>query len=181
MFATLSRLLNKAIQCDEASSARIAALQGKVATLELLPFHFAFQCVFTEAGVRFEKGELLSQDIKIAGTPLQLLSLSLADLTIIGDAELGQAILALFKAYRPDWEEGLSAYIGDIPAYHAHRAFQKMTHCLRRFRNNVTENVTEYIHEEAEWFPSREALNDFYEEVDALREAVDRLEERMKC
>ena len=40
--------------------------------------------------------------------------------------------------------------------------------------------VNEYVHEEAEFFPAREALQDFFQDIDTLRMDADRLEARVE-
>ena len=69
--------------------------------------------------------------------------------------------------------------IGDVPAFHAARLAKKFRAFLQGSQKSICDNINEYVHEEAMWLPSREALNDFFNEIDAIRMEVDRMEARM--
>ena len=101
------------------------------------------------------------------------------DLIIEGNAELGQHVVELFDELQIDWEEHLSRVVGDVPAYHAGRFLRGVREWLGQTDKNFSQNVSEFVHEEAEWFPAREALNDFFSDIDTLRMDVDRAEARI--
>ena len=180
MLAMFNYLLNTALKYDVTAPQRLARLKGVVATIEWLPFHFVLQFKSTDDAIIVTQGETMPADIKLTGTPLQFGGLFLEDLDVQGDAAIGQAIVALLKDYHIDWETHLAPVIGDIPAYHAHRIWNRTQQALKKTRRRLTEMISEYIQEEACVMPSREALQDFYEEVDQLREATDRLEAQIK-
>src|SRR3990167_7071396 len=103
----LSKALNTYLALDPDSKKRMRALSGKVATIELLPFHIRFHCIFEKGAICVEQEEKRPSDVEIRGTPLSMMGMWLAedkkrffaeDISIQGDAELGQGILALFDA-----------------------------------------------------------------------------------
>lgn len=186
----LTKMINAYLQLDPESSQRLQKLQGKAITIEFLPFHFIFQCVFTDQQVDIVSDELLPTETKICGTPLQMLNVMINkenrqqffadDLTIQGNAELGQQVIDIFDELKIDWEEHLSHIIGDVPTHHLGRFIQTIGHWLKTTEKSFSQNMNEYLHEEAEWFPTREALQDFFREIDTLREDLDRIEARIK-
>ena len=186
----LSKALNAYLNLDSESVTRFKKLNGKIVTINLLPFNWTFQCHFTEEGVVLQRDELLAADTKISGTPLQFLAISFTknnrhqffakDAAIEGDALIGQQVAELFDQLEIDWEEHLSKFLGDIPAYHTNRVFSKMHKWLRKTEKSFALNIDEFCHEELKWYPPKEALQDFFIEVDTLRADVDRVEIKMQ-
>jgi ubiquinone biosynthesis protein UbiJ len=70
---------------------------------------------------------------------------------------------------------------GDVPAYHAGRVLRKFNSWLGTSENSLSENINEYVHEEAKWLPTRESLQDFFTEVDIIRMDIDRMEAKIKA
>lgn len=185
----LSKALNRYLALDPESSERLDALQGNVVTIELLPFHFIFQCEFTSAGINIQPNELLTAATKIRGTPLQMLGAMLAkenrqrffadDLVIAGNAEIGLQLVALFDAMQIDWEEYFSHIVGDSTAHHVGRIAGGIKKWFGQLETSLTQNISEYIQEEKQWLPAREALQDFFQEIDTLRMDTDRIEAKI--
>lgn len=190
LLSSIAKSTNRYLRLDPQSTHRLEKLKGQCISVELLPFHYQFQCVFSEAGLQLQSEERVESAAKITGTPLQIVSVALAkqnrhrffadDLTISGDAALAQEVIELFDELHIDWEEQLSHFIGDVPAYHAGRLAQKMRRWLEKSEKAFEQDITEYVHEEAQWAPPKEALADFYNDIDTLRMDVDRIEARIK-
>ena len=98
------------------------------------------------------------------------------DVEIEGNIELGQQLIDLFDHLQIDWEEQLSHITGDIPAYHIGQLARKISSWVQHTNESLTTNINDYIHEEAQWLPTREALNDFFNDIDQLRSDTDRIE-----
>lgn len=186
----IQKALNAYINLDPESTARLQPLCGKVATIEFLPFHFNYQCVFTDSEIHVQAEECLVSDVKIGGTPLQMLGMMMADdkrqffaedIRIEGDAELGQRIVELFDQLDIDWEEYMAKVVGDIPAHQVGRLSRGVFGWMQQIRETLTQDMAEFIHEEAAWVPTHEVVEEFFQEVDTLRMDVDRLEARVKA
>lgn len=179
--------LNTYFSLDPESATRIQKMQGKVVTVELLKIQLTFHLIFTDSKIEFKTGALESvhSDTIIKGTPLRLLQMALSkqsrqpffsdDVSIQGNLELGQAAIDLFDHLEIDWEAFLSKWIGDVSAHHLGRLSQRIKAWSEQTRETFTQNVNEYIHEEVDFFPTREALNDYFHDVDTLRMDTDRL------
>ena len=190
LLSSLTKALNAYLALDAESEQRFQSLAGKVLTIELLPFHFIFQMVFTEQGVELQAEECLVAAAKIRGTPLQFVGMMIAgeerqrffaeDILLEGDAELGQQVVELFDRLEIDWEEYLARVIGDAPAYQVSRGIGSMKKWLRQAGESLRQDGADYLHEEKNWFPTKEALADFFDEIDGLRMDVDRIEAKLQ-
>lgn len=186
---SLSRAINAYLSLDTESKPRLKSLRGKIVTIELLPFHFTFHCVFSETDVHVQSGDNLEADTRISGTPLQMLGVMVAkdnrqrffadDLIMEGNAEVGQQMIALFDELQIDWEEHVSRRLGDVPAYHLGRLARGIRGWLQSADDSLTQNINEFVHEEKQWLPTREALQDFFNDIDTLRMDADRIEAKM--
>ena len=195
MFSSLNKAINSYLQLDPESLQRIKVLHGKTIAIEFLPLHLKLLCQFNDDGIRILSNDHAATDITIdtaiRGTPLQMLGVMIAkenrhrffadDLVIEGNAELGQQVVELFDHMHIDWEEYFSRIVGDVPAYHAGRVLRKFNSWLGTSENSLSDDINEYVHEEAKWLPTRESLQDFFAEVDIIRMDIDRMEARLKA
>ncbi len=94
----------------------------------------------------------------ISGSPPALLQMfkaatpsaqSRSSVQIRGDAEIANLYRELFRcAARPDLEEELSRWIGDLPARHLSQLALSVRTWARRVRRAAGENIAEYLQEE---------------------------------
>jgi len=194
----LGTAINRYLALDPESHKRVTRLNEKIITMQLKGIGVDFQLKIQYEKIKIQNLQfnnsysvyLEPHDVLIKGTPLALLGMSLSkenrkrffaeDVVIEGNLELGQQIIDLFDELEIDWEELLSNVIGDIPAHQVGKAAKGFKNFTQRFKNVVLQNINEYVHEEALVFPPREALNDFFREVDMLRMDTDRLELKIK-
>jgi ubiquinone biosynthesis protein UbiJ len=128
-----------------------------------------------------------SADAVISGSPPALLQMlnsgrpatSRNPVQIRGDAEIANLYRELFAAARPDLEEELSRFIGDMPARHLGQIARSVRTWARRARRIAGENIAEYLQEEGRDLITRTELEEFLRGVDNAREAVDRVEARL--
>lgn len=185
---SLQTALNAYLALDPATKTHYLGLQGKIVQLEILGIHWTFQLIFTDNKVQITE-PLQTADAIIKGTPLSLIHVAFTrenrhrffteDVIIQGNAELGQQVLDLFDHIEIDWEEGVSRWIGDAPAHYLGRLVNHFKNWQQATTHTLLDNLREFIHEEIILFPPREAIQDFYVEVDHLRMDVDRLEARI--
>ena len=185
----LAKATNSYLKLDPESLFRLEALQGSVVTIELLPFHFIFQCSFSATGINIQPGESLTATAKMKGTPLQMVGAMLVkenrqrffadDLVIEGNADIGLQLVALFDAMHIDWEEYFAHIAGDTVAHHAGQLAGGIKKWFNQFETSFTQTISEYIQEEKQWFPAREALQDFFLDIDTLRMDTDRMEAKI--
>jgi len=124
----------------------------------------------------------------ISGSPPALLQLlrnhgpaagTQASVQIRGDAEIANLYRQLFALAKPDWEEELSRWIGDMPARRLSQVARSIRGWARRTRRTAGENIAEYLQEEGRDLISKPELEEFLHGVDEVREATDRIEARL--
>jgi ubiquinone biosynthesis protein UbiJ len=102
-------------------------------------------------------------------------------LQIRGDAEIANLYRELIASARPDLEEELSRWVGDMPARHLSLLAKSVRTWARRARRTAGENIAEYLQEEGRDLVAKTEVEEFLRSVDALRDGVDRLEARLKA
>jgi ubiquinone biosynthesis protein UbiJ len=128
-------------------------------------------------------------DAVISGSPPALLQMFKAatpsaqtrsSARISGDAEIAGRYRELFAAARPDLEEELSRWVGDLPARHLSQLALSVRTWARRARRTAGENIAEYLQEEGRDLVTKTEMEEFLRGVDGIRDGVDRVEARMK-
>jgi ubiquinone biosynthesis protein UbiJ len=99
---------------------------------------------------------------------------------IRGDAEIANLYRELFSAARPDLEEELSRWVGDMPARHLSQLAKSVRTWARRARRTAGENIAEYLQEEGRDLVTQPEMEEFLRGVDAVRDGVERIEARLK-
>jgi ubiquinone biosynthesis accessory factor UbiJ len=99
---------------------------------------------------------------------------------IRGDAEIANLYRELFTAARPDLEEELSRWVGDLPARHLSQLAKSVRTWARRARRTAGENIAEYLQEEGRDLVTKTEMEEFLRGVDGVRDGVDRIEARLK-
>ena len=98
---------------------------------------------------------------------------------IRGDAEIANLYRELCGLARPDPEEELSRWMGDIPARRLSLLAERLLQALRRARRTAGDNIAEYLQEEGRDLVNRTELDEFLRGVDEARETIDRIEARL--
>jgi ubiquinone biosynthesis protein UbiJ len=99
---------------------------------------------------------------------------------IRGDAEIANLYRELFTAARPDLEEELSRWVGDLPARHLSQLARSVRTWARRARRTAGENIAEYLQEEGRDLVTQPEMEEFLRGVDAVRDGAERVEARLK-
>lgn len=194
----MQKALNAYLALDPETTNRLRPLQGKIVTIDFGQFPLQFHLFFHEKEITLQSDwttedaapAVFQADTIIRGTPLRLLQMAWSrdgrkqffadDVSIQGNLELGQQVMDLFDQLEIDWEEMLSHLIGDIPAHQVGNVSRKLQSWMQHTCDTLLQNVNDYVHEEVDFFPARFALQDFFADVDALREDTDRLEARIE-
>ena len=136
-----------------------------------------------------QSGVLPAADATLSGSPLNLARLATTDpeaviraghVQISGDADIATDFRALLNIVRPDWEEELSRYTGDVVAHEAGRAVRGVVAWAARARHSLGRSLAEYLTEESRDLAAAAEIQEFNREVDELAAAVDRCEARLR-
>lgn len=187
-WAALNKIINRYLQSDPRSSQLLKPLIGKAIRIIIDGINIKFTIIFDEHEIILNALDDGPVDATIQGLPFTLLRQAcqrhatalLEGVVITGDATLVQAMQILFKTLDIDWEGLLARATGDMIAHRVSQAFKSIREWLSNTNNNMRENVSEYLHEEIQCLVPAVLLQEFYRDVDELRDTVDRLEARLR-
>lgn len=185
----LQKALNHALALDPTSKEKMLALQGKMLELIITPLGVNFFIAFEDGRLQFLSHYQGQPDTIIHSSPLGLIRLSLLPasrarslfndkIRISGDVELGQNIKRLFDELDIDWEGHLSYFTGDVVAHQLGSLFRRGLAFKRHVDESMQANITEYLQEELRVLPSREEVDDFFNDIDTLVLDVERMQEK---
>lgn len=101
------------------------------------------------------------------------------EVAVEGDAEFAAAISYVAANLRWDFEEDLSRVLGDIVAHRVGETVRGLERWRRATVRAAEDNLSEYLTEEKRVLPTRQQAEGFMQEVDELRDAVERLDKRL--
>lgn len=188
MLSPVEASLNRNIAASSAARALCARLNGKTLVLEVLGLPWALRIAATGDRISLDRDEGAAADAKLAGSALGLLNLAGArpdiamsggSVRIEGDVDVAQGFRDLLKLARPDMEEELSRYLGDVPAHLLGNLTRGFAGFGKRAADTFAMNVGEYLQEEGRDVPTRTELDEFTSGVDAMNRDVARVEERL--
>jgi ubiquinone biosynthesis protein UbiJ len=101
------------------------------------------------------------------------------DVVISGDGAVAAGFQELLQLLRPDLEEPLSQLIGDVPAWGLGALLRRATSYASTTAQTAARNAGEYFVHERRDLVTRAEGRGFLDDVDCLREQVDRLQARV--
>jgi len=116
----------------------------------------------------------------LVGGPGNLREQAMKSVKITGDADLAQLLGRLAGQIRWEYEEDLARWIGDAPANFAVRQGKKWVSAGKSAATDLLENVVEYVSEERKVLLNKRDFMIRKNELNALRDAVDRIEKRIQ-
>lgn len=187
----LELALNRALALDPATRTALATLDGRRIALRLDAPPLALQVQVQ--GDRLRVGPVPEDgapDLSVRSTLGGLLAqipwlrpdsgaAPPGRLRIEGDAELAQQLQKLARRFDPDWERPFASVFGDVLGVQVARAVATGLRQARTASAEGAQVLGEYLTEEAREVVSRDELNAFFDDVDALRDAVERLAARI--
>jgi ubiquinone biosynthesis protein UbiJ len=184
----LQAMVDRNVSGSPRARALLAELEGR--SLVIVAHHTPWRVTLTATGGRLVLSRTASApaDATLGGTPFALLSMTRedpqevirrGDVRIEGDGQVAGLFRELALLLRPDLETELARVIGDVPAFGLGSLLGRALNYGRNVTRTGAQNVGEYLaHERRELVPRAEARQ-FLEEVDALRERVDRVAARV--
>jgi ubiquinone biosynthesis protein UbiJ len=189
-FLALETAFNEYIALDDEISRQFAELHGRVIGFDLSGSGITMFFIPEQNGRVQITGILEGDpDCFVKGSVFSLLrshfeqnpdQVFQGDIKIEGNAALAQKFTAIIKQIDIDWEEQLSRHTGDILANQIGQNFRKTTHWVQQSAATLGLNLQEYLQEEAKFLPTVFELDEFNNNVDTLRDDVERLEARIR-
>ena len=186
----LEAALNRAVSLDEEAQRAVAALEGQRIAIRLESPAMALQVTVEDE--RLAVGPVATEgepDLSVRSTLGGLLSQlpffrsdaapPVGKLRIEGDAELARRLQKLAANFDPDWQRPFAAVLGDVIGVQVANAFAAALRQARTFAGNSAEVAAEYLTEESRDVVPKAELEAFHDDVDALRDDVERLAVRV--
>lgn len=198
-FASAEAVLNRNIAASTEALALVKRLEGRTLQVDVDGIT-RIRAVVSSPRLALLAGDDSAADAVISGSAPALLQLfrtgsvargrataqagPAADIRpsvqIRGDAEIANLYRDLFAAARPDLEEELSRWVGDMPARHLSQLAKSVRTWARRARRTAGENIAEYLQEEGRDLVTKTEMEEFLRGVDGVRDGVERIEARLR-
>jgi len=184
----VNKLINNALQLDPETLDKLTPLAGKVLAIDLTGTNqILFACIQVDA-LRLSFNTSMEPHTTLIGTPLAFMRFLInqspntisSDIKIIGDPHFAQQVQLILTHLSIDWEEQLSKFVGDSAAFQLGRAGKNVQTWLKETRQALRNDTKEYLQQEIQQLPERQAVNHFLNAVDELRNDVERLATRIK-
>ncbi|MGH8086572.1 MAG: ubiquinone biosynthesis accessory factor UbiJ [Lysobacter sp.] len=186
----LELALNRTLALDPDTRDSLRALDGRRVALRLASPPLALQVCVT--GERLEVGPVdgesepdLSVRSTLGGLIGQLPFLRNDDappvgqLRIEGDADLARRLQRLAERFDPDWQQPFTRVFGDILGVQVANALAAGLRHARVVAGEFAGNAAEFVIEESRDVVARDELNAFHDDVDGLRDDVERAAARI--
>jgi len=99
--------------------------------------------------------------------------------SLSGDLQVAERYSQLLKLARPDIEDELARWIGDVPAHALGEAARGAGAWIARAAGALRMNTSEYLQEESRALPARLEAEAFFADVERLRDDVERAAARL--
>ncbi len=191
LLQTGERWLNRQVAESTAAQAELRALDGRSMAVHVEGLGISLCLIVSDGQLRVEN-RLDAASVTLRGTPGALAALlrrdrdrplagqfreSGAELT--GSIDVAERFAEMIRLARPDLEEELSRWIGDVPAHELVNATRHVADWALDTGRTMEQNTAEYLQEESGTLPASAEMRAFAEDVQDLRDDVERLAARI--
>lgn len=188
--AAMEVALNRYLALESDVLAECGRLSGRVIALHVQGLEWRYYIEFHDGGVRVMPALEQPPDVTVSGPVTLLLRLAWktaageggvpTGLQVEGDTDLLAHFNDLLARVGFDPEEFMAKYLGDAAAHRVHQGLQKFFGWGRRTADTLALDTAEFLREETRTLARAADVNDWMDEVDTLRDSVDRFEARLE-
>ena len=189
-FASIETAINKLLSLDPIALEQLAKLSGKTLCVQCTLPQLVMYIEPTEDGIRLKSHHEAEITCCISGTGPALVQLMVnkdknnqlfgGDVQIIGSSDFAMQIQQIMQNSHLDWEGWLAKYTGPIFAHAIGQGVRESLSFAQKTASTFQQNLSEYLQEELRQLPSRNEVECFFEDLDELKLATDRLTARVK-
>jgi len=182
-------VINRYLALDPEMLEKMDAFSGKVIKLEIIGINKALYMMPDSRGIQVSTEYEGEVDTTLRGTPISLFKMGMVsdaaklllkgEVEISGDTRLGHQFKNIFSQMDIDWSEPLASLVGDVFAYQVQQSGKKIGWWGKDAIKSVSRSFSEYLQEESRDVVTETELNIFNDDVDKLRDAVDRLQAKI--
>ena len=178
-----ARAVNHVLRTSPLAMQRLSPHAGRTARFDVGPLRAALTVQTTGEVTAAPPGANADVTLRIPAALLPRLAArevrAFDEIGVAGDEALGRDIVFVAANLGWDVEEDLSKVVGDIAAHRAVGAARAFHRWSRDAAMRLAQGAAEYWTEESPLIASRVKLSSFGDDVTQLRDAVDRLAERI--
>jgi len=191
IIGTAETSLNELLKKDPKTLKQLERLSGKVIRFEIRQPTLHITLVPNSAGMDLLLHSEAIADLVLSGQAsdfMQMLYSSSPDeklfgkgIDVQGDTGLATQFSQMLRDFSIDWEAWLGDIIGDTTAHPLAQFVTQQREYFSKARKSLTDNSVEYLQEELRILPPRPEIEAFMEDIDQLRDDVERLEARINA
>lgn len=190
----LEAMLNRALALDDETRQSLRTLDGRRIELALESPPLALQLQVdgerlvvgpveveheADLSVRSTLGAVLSQLPGLLGSKRGDDAPPIGRMRVSGDADLARRLQRLAERFDPDWQQPFANAFGDVLGVQVANALASGLRQARVAATDLAEAGAEYLTEESRDVVGRDELAAFHDDVDSLRDAVERIAARV--
>jgi ubiquinone biosynthesis protein UbiJ len=185
----LEAVLNRALSLDEPTRAQLGALEGRRVGIELTGTPLALAIEVDAGRLRVGPHWQAASNLNLRAAPGSLLAFALrrgdesplppGKVDISGDAELARCVEKLLRGFRPDIEEAFAKTFGDVIGVPLARTLHSAFDWSRESAEALARDSAEFLRDESRDLIAPAEMDQFLDEVDGLRDRVERLTARV--
>jgi ubiquinone biosynthesis accessory factor UbiJ len=185
----LDAVLNRALSLDEPTRAQLGALEGRRVGIELTGTPLALAIEVHSGRLRVGPHWQAAANLNVRAAPGSLLAFALrrgdespiqpGKVDISGDAELARRVEKLLRGFRPDIEEAFAKTFGDIIGVPLARALHAAFDWSRESADALARDGADFLRDETRDLIAPAEMDQFLDDVDGLRDRVERLSARV--
>src|SRR5687768_16729018 len=191
----LEAALNRALALDPETRDSLGPLEGRRVALTLQPSSGMAPPLALQVRVENERlvvgpvDGAVEADLSVRSTIGGLISQlpmfrrddapPVGRMNISGDADLARRLQRLAERFDPDWQQPFARVFGDVLGVQVANGVAAALKQARVAGRNLAESAAEYITEESRDVVPRAELDAFHDDVDVLRDDVERIAARV--
>jgi len=181
----LSLFINPCIALDPEIESLLTNLNGKTLGINIIDWNITLTFCPDKTSLNITSS-LDKADATLTGKLFDLACLGVSNnpqvyltkgqISLEGSIQILEAYQQFFNALELDWEGFLATFLGDIIAHQLVKTITQFLAVQKKNQQRTLLDITEYLQEEKQLFPPREEVEDFFDDIQDLVDAVDRLE-----
>ncbi|WP_462379858.1 ubiquinone biosynthesis accessory factor UbiJ [Pseudomonas sp. Marseille-QA0892] len=182
--------VNRTLQLDPSALARLGALQGRVIAIECTAPALTVFVLPAADGLHLASHHEADVDCRLIAPLNALVRLATArdktavlhepGVTLEGDSGPLMALSEILEGLDLDWEHELSRGLGPLASGFVGQFVRTARGWTRQSANSLHKDVADYLTEEARTLVGRREAEARFEELDAIKLTLDRLDARMQ-
>ncbi len=190
VFAIIESALNSTLRLDPATLNRLSELEGKTFQITCTAPQISLLIQLRGDGIGVQPDTGSMADAQIEGDSSALMQLLIEPnksdalfnrkLKVSGDTQAASQLQSILSNLEIDWEDKLAQWVGDVAAHEIGQQTRSLLNWGQQTVNSLLQNTEEYLHEEARSMPPRLEVEAFYNDIDTVALAADRMSARIK-